>query len=108
MRYKAIIIIISISAAFVFMTGGYGFWQKELVIKTHIDVVAPPVEQEVIAEDEVDTAVADKINSPEITAGTVIEGETLEGAKDTSTEEVENEIVINGSVENTDSKEPSK
>lgn len=28
MRYKAIIIIISISAAFVFMTGGYGFGKK--------------------------------------------------------------------------------
>lgn len=108
MRYKAIIIIISISVAFVFMTDGYGFWQKELVIKAHIDVVAPPVEQEVIAKDEIDAAVADKIDSSEITAGTVIEGETLEGVKDTSTEEAENVIVISGSVENTDSKELSK
>jgi len=95
MRYKAIIIIISISAAFVFMTSGYGFWQKELVIKAHIDIVAPPVEKEVIAKDE-------------ITAGTVIEGETLEGVKDTITEEAENAIVTSGSVENTDSKELSK
>lgn len=53
------------------------------------------MEKEVIAKDE-------------ITAGTVIEGETVEGVKDTSTEEAENAIVTSGSIENTDSKELSK
>lgn len=42
MRNKTIIILLSLSIAFVFMADGYGFWEKKLVVKTDIDIVAPP------------------------------------------------------------------
>jgi hypothetical protein len=42
MKLKALIILLSICFAFAFMTSGYSYWQKSIMIKTHIDVVAPP------------------------------------------------------------------
>lgn len=42
MRKRTIVIIISLISAFVLMSGGYGFWQKPLIITGNIKVLEPP------------------------------------------------------------------
>jgi hypothetical protein len=42
-RKRAIVIIISFISAFVLMSGGYGYWQKPLIITGKIKVLEPPL-----------------------------------------------------------------
>lgn len=42
MRKRTIVIIISFISAFILMSGGYGFWQKPLIIKGKIKVIELP------------------------------------------------------------------
>jgi hypothetical protein len=41
-RKRTIIVVISLISAFILMSGGYGYWQKPLIITGKIKVVEPP------------------------------------------------------------------
>ena len=42
MRIKLFVIIISLVTASIFMSGGYGLWEKSLTIQGSIEVARPP------------------------------------------------------------------
>ena len=46
MKKRTSVLILSLIVAFVFMSGGYSFWEKKLTIKGKIEVVEPESETE--------------------------------------------------------------
>ncbi len=89
MKAKIIIIIISISAALMFMSGGYGYWEKTLVIKASIEVVAPPPLDESPMEETAEFLTVDEAGKVDLEA--VIEAVKLESV-DSESADVEAEV----------------
>lgn len=83
---KTIIIIISLISAFVLMSGGYGSWQKPLIITGKIKVVEPPppvIETAPILDPNQSTIVEPEVisNPAEVETGTATE--SIDNPQDT-------------------------
>jgi len=47
MKIKIYFILVSLLCAIIFVSGGYGYWQKDLTIEGNITVVKPDANNEV-------------------------------------------------------------
>ena len=74
MKYKISILLASITIAFVFLCVGYSQWETQIVIKGHLTVNRPEIEEKVIKK-EVPAKDTDLLSSNEITSGSAIVGE---------------------------------
>ena len=98
MRKRTIVIIISFISAFILMSGGYGSWQKPLIITGKIKVielpkppisVVVPVNSEVLDSNQPVTVKPEIPNKPEESVGIVPNEQNGVGIDDLSEREVE-------------------
>lgn len=106
MRKRTIVIIISFISAFILMSGGYGFWQKPLIITGKIKVIelpkpaisaVAPVNTEMLDSKQSATVAPEIPNNPEENVGIVPNeqiGVEADSSREINTEEIEPTDVI--------------
>lgn len=67
MRLKISFLLVSLLCAIIFVSGGYGYWQKELTIEGNITVVEPNANNDATPLEQIKAPVRSNIpiNSPE-------------------------------------------